>query len=142
MYVGEFNHNIDAKGRVIFPAEYRESLGDKVYITLGFDGCLVAYDEPTWREMEERLSDLSVADPKIRMLQRSLLSKVQEASFDKQGRVLLRENLRKFAGLTKDVTVAGVGKRIEIWDTERWNEFHFDDLDEIANQLGDLGIKL
>ena len=142
MFVGEYNHNIDAKGRVIFPAEFREVLGEKVYITLGFDGCLAAYDEATWKELEEKLSVLSVTDPKARKLQRSLLSKVQEAAFDKQGRVLIKESLRNFAALTRDITMLGVGNRIEIWDTARWNEVNVDDFDSIAEQLGDLGFKM
>ena len=141
-FYGEYNHNIDAKGRLIFPAEYRDSLGEQFFVTVGFDGCLTAYDEATWTEKEEKLKAMSVMNPKIRKLQRTLLSNVQKVSFDKQGRVLIRENLRAHAKLTKDVTLAGVGDRIEIWDTDEWNKMQIDDLDSVAEELGELGISL
>ena len=120
MLIGEFNHSIDSKGRVSFPSKMREEMGDSFVITKGLDNCLFAYRMSEWRELEERTRSLPTS--KARSIQRFLFAGAAEVEPDKQGRVLIPQNLRDYAGLTGEVTIVGISTRAEIWDSARWAE--------------------
>ncbi len=122
MLMGEFQHNMDAKGRVTIPARFREDLGEKFYVTKGLDDCLFVLSSQQWERLLEKMASLPLA--KARNLQRFFFSGASEAEPDKQGRILIPPQLREYAGLTKDVTVIGAAARAEIWDTERWRQYN------------------
>ncbi|MBO4336459.1 MAG: division/cell wall cluster transcriptional repressor MraZ [Lachnospiraceae bacterium] len=143
MFKGEYSHSIDDKGRLIMPAKYRELLGEGFVITRGFDKCLFVFDQKDWDKFEEDLRSLPISKKNARDLQRFFIGGAVDAEIDKQGRVLVPQVLRKFANLEKDVVLIGVGGHIEIWNSDAWESGgSFDDVDEIAEQLSDLGIVL
>ena len=143
-FVGEFNHSIDAKGRVIVPARFRDGLfGEEkteCFVTKGLDGCLYVYDRDEWEIMEEKIAGLPLSNLNARRFSRQFLSGAAPCEIDKQGRILLPAKLRQYAGLTKDVAVVGVGSHIEIWDLAAWDEMNDFDADEMARNMEDLGI--
>ena len=114
MFMGEYNHTIDAKGRLIVPSKFREILGDVFVVTKGLDGCLFVYDNEEWKRFEEKLRSLPITNKEARQFVRFFLAGATEAEVDKQGRILIPNVLREFAALTKDVVLVGVGSRIEI----------------------------
>ena len=122
MLIGEYQHNIDAKGRVIVPAKFREDLGEHFYVTKGLDGCLFVLSAAEWKRLQDKISAMPIS--KSRGLQRFFVSGAAEVEPDKQGRILLPQHLREHAGLEKDVTVIGASSRAEIWDSARWNTFN------------------
>ncbi len=141
MFMGEYNHTIDAKGRVIVPSKFRESLGDEFVVTKGLDGCLFVYDNREWTAFEEKLKSLPITNKDARAFVRFFLAGAAGVEVDKQGRILLPGSLREFAELTKDVVLIGVGSRIEIWSKERWESAaSFEDMDDIAEHMADLGL--
>ena len=143
MLLGEYEHTIDAKGRIAMPAKLREALGAHFMITKGLDGCLFVYDAAEWQKLEQKLSALPMSRKTARDFTRFLFGGACEAECDKQGRVLLPNNLRRHASLTKDAVIVGVGNHAEIWDAARWqqyNEESAEDVNELAEQLADLGI--
>ncbi len=141
MFMGEYNHTIDAKGRLIVPSKFREILGDVFVVTKGLDGCLFVYDNEEWKLFEEKLRALPITNKEARQFVRFFLAGATEAEVDKQGRILIPNVLREFAGITKDVVLVGVGSRIEIWGRERFEETaSFDDMDEIAEHMAELGL--
>ncbi len=141
MFMGEYNHTIDAKGRLIIPSKFREILGDAFVVTKGLDGCLFVYDNEEWKRFEEKLRTLPITNKEARQFVRFFLAGATEAEVDKQGRILIPNVLREFAGLTKDVVLVGVGSRIEIWSRERFEDTaSFEDMDEIAEHMAELGL--
>ena len=141
MFMGEYNHTIDAKGRLIVPSKFREILGDAFVVTKGLDGCLFVYDNEEWKLFEEKLRALPITNKEARQFVRFFLAGATEAEVDKQGRILIPNVLREFAELIKDVVLVGVGSRIEIWGKERFeNEAGFEDMDEIAEHMAQLGL--
>lgn len=141
MFMGEYNHTIDAKGRLIIPSKFREILGDAFVVTKGLDGCLFVYDNEEWKCFEEKLRSLPITNKEARQFVRFFLAGATEAEVDKQGRILIPNVLREFAELTKDVVLVGVGSRIEIWGKERFEDSAvFDDMDEIAEHMAELGL--
>ena len=141
MFMGEYNHTIDAKGRLIVPSKFREILGDAFVVTKGLDGCLFVYDNEEWKLFEEKLRSLPITNKEARQFVRFFLAGATEAEVDKQGRILIPNVLREFAELIKDVVLVGVGSRIEIWGKERFeNETVFEDMDEIAEHMAQLGL--
>lgn len=122
MLIGEYQHNIDPKGRVIVPSRFREDLGERFYITKGLDGCLFVLSSEEWSRLQEKISAMPVS--KARGLQRFFFSGAVEAEPDKQGRVLVPQPLREYAGLVKGVTFIGASSRAEIWDSARWDAFN------------------
>lgn len=122
MLTGEYDYNIDTKGRVTIPQKYREDLGDRLYITKGLDGCLFVLSEQQWKDFEAKIGDLPLS--KARDLQRFFFSGACDVEPDKQGRVLIPQSLRDYAGLNKEVTVIGAAVRAEIWDSARWAEYN------------------
>ena len=141
MFMGEYNHTIDAKGRLIIPSKFREILGDAFVVTKGLDGCLFVYDNEEWKRFEEKLRSLPITNKEARQFVRFFLAGATEAEVDKQGRILIPNVLREFAEITKDVGLVGVGSRIEIWSRERFEETaSFEDMDEIAEHMAELGL--
>ncbi len=141
MFSGEFQHSIDAKGRVIMPARFREQLGEKFMITKGFDQSLFVFSGQEWEKFYEKLSTLPMTDPNTRAFSRRFLAGAVECEPDKQGRVLLPPHLREYAQIANDVTITGNGNKAEIWATEVWNQYIAAiDADEIAANMGNLGI--
>ena len=141
MFMGEYNHTIDAKGRLIIPSKFREILGDVFVVTKGLDGCLFVYDNEEWKRFEEKLRSLPITNKEARQFVRFFLAGATEAEVDKQGRILIPNVLREFAEITKDVVLVGVGSRIEIWSRERFEETaSFEDMDEIAEHMAELGL--
>jgi MraZ protein len=122
MLIGEYQHTIDLKGRVIVPARFREDLGDSFYVTKGLDGCLFVLSPKEWNRLQEKISAMPIS--KARGLQRFFFSGAVEAQPDRQGRVLLPQALRDYAQLEKDVTFIGASSRAEIWNTGRWVSFN------------------
>ena len=122
MFIGEYEHTLDTKGRVNFPARLREDLGESFIIAKWLDNCLAAYPLSTWNQLMDKLSQSSVAQ--TIGLQRFLSAGAQIVEPDKQGRILIPANLREYAGLEKDITVVGVTNRAEIWNKERWKEIN------------------
>ena len=117
MFMGEYNHTIDAKGRLIVPAKFREILGDNFIVTKGLDGCLFVYPNDEWTRFEEKLKSLPLTNKNARQFTRFFLAGAAACEVDKQGRILLPQVLREFASLEKDVVLVGVASRIEIWSS-------------------------
>ena len=138
MLIGEFRHNIDAKGRINFPARLREALGSSFVITKGLDNCLAVYRLEDWKTLEEKTRALPLS--RSRQIQRFLFAGAVLAEPDKQGRVLIPQNLREHAGLTDEVTVVGVSSRVEIWDSARWDALNAELTSEsVAETMDELG---
>ena len=143
MLLGEYEHSIDTKGRIAMPAKLREGLGGKFIITKGLDGCLFVYALDEWQRVEQKLASLPMSRKTARDFTRFLFGGACEGECDKQGRVLLPASLRRYAGLEREAVIVGVGSRAEIWDAAKWqqyNEESAEDVNELAEQLADLGI--
>ena len=145
MFMGEYNHTIDAKGRLIIPSKFREGLGEEFVVTKGLDGCLFVFPNDEWHAFEEKLKALPLTNKNARQFARFFGAGATTCELDKQGRVLLPGTLREFAGLDKDVVLTGMLNRIEVWSKAKWNENNcLDDsaMDEIAEQMTDLGLSI
>ena len=143
MFMGEYNHTIDAKGRLIVPAKFREALGDEFVVTRGLDDCLFVFPNEGWKVFEEKLSTLPVANKNARRFARFFLSGAATVELDKQGRILIPTTLREYGALEKEVVFIGVANRVEIWSIERWeNSAVMDDMDEIAESMDELGLSI
>ncbi|MFQ7575424.1 MAG: division/cell wall cluster transcriptional repressor MraZ [Lachnospira sp.] len=145
MFMGEYNHIIDAKGRLIVPAKFREILGDNFVVTKGLDGCLFVYSDKEWQAFEEKLKTLPLTNKNARQFTRFFLAGAAQVEVDKQGRILLPQVLREFAGLEKEVVLVGVASRIEIWSKEHWDDCMADydaDMDEVAENMESLGFSI
>ncbi|MCI8354240.1 MAG: division/cell wall cluster transcriptional repressor MraZ [Lachnospiraceae bacterium] len=141
MFMGEYNHTIDAKGRLIIPSKFREALGDEFVVTKGMDGCLFVFDNSEWQNFAEKLRELPMMDKEVRQFTRFFLAGAASVEVDKQGRILLPSVLREFADITKDAVLVGVGSRIEIWSKDRWEgTVTYQDMDDIARHMAELGI--
>lgn len=139
--MGEYNHTVDAKGRLIVPSRFREQLGEEFVVTKGLDGCLFVYENTEWKALEEKLHALPLTNANARKFSRFFLAGATTCEVDKQGRILLPAVLREFAKIDKDAVLVGVGSRIEIWSREVWNESNtYDDMEEIAENMEGLGI--
>ena len=143
MLIGEFEHSIDTKGRLVLPAKIKDDLGKEFIVTKGLDGCLFGYSLAEWNKFEEKLKTLPLTNKITRDFVRFFLSGAVEEETDKQGRFLLPANLREYASLTKDAVIIGVGTRIEIWDKKKWNEYKSEEnlsVDKIAEKMTEIGI--
>lgn len=143
MLIGEYEHSLDVKGRLILPAKIREDMGDKFIVTKGLDGCLFGFSQNEWTNFEEKLKTLPLTNKNARDFVRFFLSGATECEIDKQGRFLIAGNLREYANLEKDAIIIGVGTRIEIWNKEKWKSYNSDEnisADEIAENMTMLGI--
>ena len=143
MFLGEFEHNMDDKGRLAIPSRFREELGDGVVVTRGFDRCLMGFPRAVWERLAQQVSSLSLGQGEARNLRRLLFSGAADIMLDKQGRILIPQNLREYAELGDQVIVAGLNTHFEIWANERWNQV-LEQIDDsasaIAEQLAALGI--
>ena len=129
------------KGRLIVPSKFREALGDTFVVTKGLDGCLFVYDNEEWQAFEEKLRSLPITNKEARQFARFFLAGAAEVEVDKQGRILVPNILREFAQISKDVVLIGVASRIEIWSKERFEGITaFEDMDEIAEHMAELGL--
>lgn len=122
MLIGEYQHNIDAKGRVAVPTKFRDDLGMRFYITKGLDSCLFVLQQSEWEKLEEKIRQMPIS--KARTIQRFFFSGAAEVQPDKQGRILIPQPLREHASLNKEVTFIGTANRVEIWDSAKWTSFN------------------
>ena len=142
MFFGEYNHKIDAKGRVIIPNEFREELTDSCVISKGLDGCLYIYPNTEWESFLEKLSDLP-SNGKTRTFVRFFTAGAYRVETDAQGRILIKNELREHAGLMKDVVFAGMKNRIEVWDRARYEKaIDVDNIESIAEEMAELGLSI
>ena len=142
MYTGEYNHTIDNKGRMIIPAKFREALGESFMITREVGNCLTIYDMTEWNEYISKLRGMPGNAAAMKMI-RFKVAGAHEVEIDKQGRTLIPANLREWAGLEKDVVLAGMIGHIEVWDKTKWEEINaFDDMADISEQLAEMGLGL
>ncbi len=143
MFMGQYNHTIDTKGRLIVPSKFRERLGDEFVVSKGMDGCLFVYANEDWSAFEQKLTSLPLINKEARKFARFFLAGASQVEVDKQGRILIASNLREFAGLDKEVVLVGVGSRIEIWSLEKWESMDFDDdMDDISATMESLGLTI
>ena len=143
MFMGEYNHTLDTKGRLIIPSKFRETLGEKFVVTKGLDGCLFVYANDGWNAFEQKLTSLPLINKEARQFARFFLAGAATVEVDKQGRILLPAHLREFAGLEKDVVLVGVGSRVEIWSKDKWENMNSDtDMDEITSAMEGLGLTI
>lgn len=142
MFMGEYHHSIDAKGRMIVPSKFREQLKDEFVITKGFDGCLYGYTMEEWSNIEEKFKTVTLTSKDARKFLRFFFSGASTCEVDKQGRILIPPNLREYAGLDKEIVSAGVYSRIEIWSKDRWEENSYEDMDDVAEHMAELGISI
>ena len=139
MLLGAYDHTIDDKNRLTLPAKFREAFQDGVVVTRGLDGCLFAYRRTDWdRLVESRLSSMDTLSPEGRRLQRFFFSGASESDLDKQGRVMLPAQLLEHAKLGREVVVAGVNDRLEIWDRAAWRK----ELAEVEGSAEDVAERL
>ena len=124
MFYGEYQHSVDAKGRMFVPAKFREGLGEKFMVTIGLDKCLFVFPMDTFMIYKNKLDAMSLANRNAREFMRFFFAGASECELDKQGRIMLPAKLRKYADLDKEATVVGVSGRVEIWDKERWESTH------------------
>ena len=141
MLIGEYEHTIDVKERLIMKAKLRQDMGDKFIVTKGLDGCLFAFSQNEWLNFETKLKSLPLSDKNARNFVRFFLSGATECEIDKQGRFLIPNNLRNAANLEKEAIIIGVGTRLEIWNKETWEKCDENiSADEIAENMANLGI--
>ncbi len=143
MLMGEFEHSIDTKGRLIVPSKLREQLGEKFVVTRGLDGCLFGYPLTEWEKLEEKLDQMPLAKKDARSFVRFFYSAATECEIDKQGRINIPNTLRKHANLEKNCVIIGVSTRIEIWDKQHWSDFAEEteeNFDDIAETMIDFGL--
>ena len=141
MFMGEYNHSIDQKGRLIVPSKFREQLGNEFVVTKGLDGCLFVYSNEEWQRIEEKFREIQLTTKDARKFSRFFFAGAATCEVDKQGRILLPSNLREYAAIEKEVVSVGVLSRVEIWSKDRWSENgDYDDMDEIAEHMAELGL--
>jgi MraZ protein len=143
MFIGEYSYNIDPKKRIAIPSKFREDFSGRAVITRGLDKCLFVYPMKTWEDLSSKLGSLPMGESGTRSFVRLMLAGAVDVDIDKFGRVLIPDYLKEYAGLKKEVVIAGLYNRLEIWDSENWKKYKEEaekNTDEIAEQLGKLGI--
>ncbi|MBI2459478.1 MAG: division/cell wall cluster transcriptional repressor MraZ [Parcubacteria group bacterium] len=143
MFIGEYSHNLDDKGRVAVPVKFRARLKGGAVVTKGLDNCLFLYTKKEWQELAGKLAKLPISQANTRAFARLMLAGAMDVDFDNQGRITLPEYLRKFAGLKKNLTIAGLYDRLEIWDQAAWHKYKQGTEKksaDIAEALGELGV--
>ncbi|MFP4661165.1 MAG: division/cell wall cluster transcriptional repressor MraZ [Halanaerobiales bacterium] len=143
MFMGEYQHNMDSKGRVIIPAKFRDELGEKFVATRGLDNCLFVYPMNEWSVLESKLTNLPITSKNARTFVRFFFSGATECELDKQGRISIPLNLREYADLSKETVIIGLANRIELWSKERWDSYlddAEDSYEDIAAAMEELGI--
>lgn len=140
MLMGEYNHSIDDKLRLIIPSKFREELGEKVIITRGLENCLFIYSEKEWQKVVTKLNLLPFTKKDARSFTRMFLSGATDVEFDKQGRIKITKSLCEYANLSKDCVVIGVNDRLEIWSKENWDNYfneNSENMSEVCEKLFD-----
>ncbi len=143
MFIGEYKHNLDIKGRIAVPAKFRQKLTGGAIITRGLDRCLFIFANKEWEVLAQKLVALPLSQSNSRAFTRLMLAGAVDVEVDKQGRILIPEYLREYAGLKKEAVLTGLYNRIEVWDAEAWKQYKQkteNQSDEIAERLGELGI--
>ncbi|PRR82920.1 division/cell wall cluster transcriptional repressor MraZ [Clostridium vincentii] len=142
MLIGEYQHALDIKNRIIVPSKLREDLGNNFVMTKGLDGCLYAYPLEEWKNLQEKLKMLPLSNKDARAFVRFFFAGACEVEMDKQGRGLIPQNLREYAGIEKEIVSIGVLTRVEIWSKEKWKNYNESNVDYqlIAEKMSDLGI--
>ena len=143
MLIGEYQHSLDAKGRLFIPAKFRDDLGDQFVIARGVGNCLFGMSLEEWNSFSQKLRSQPVTDVQVQKFVRVVFAGATDCEPDKQGRVVIPANLRDIAGLGKDVVVIGVMSRIEIWSKEAWEAYNAsanEDYDEMISKMAELGI--
>jgi MraZ protein len=143
MFIGEYTHNLDDKGRMAVPAKFRKGLTGGAIVTRGLDKCLFLFNRKEWEELAKKLVALPLAQANSRAFVRLMLSGASDTEVDKQGRILIPDYLRVYSGLKKHTVVTGLYNRVEIWDSASWNRYKKKTesaSDEIAEKMGELGI--
>jgi MraZ protein len=143
MFIGEYSHNVDDKGRMAVPAKFRRELLKGAVVTRGLDNCLFLYTKIEWEKLAEKLAALPISQSNTRAFSRLMLAGAMDVEMDKQGRIILPEYLRQFAGIKKNLVIAGLYNRLEIWDQEVWNAYKRQTETEsgaIAEKMGELGV--
>lgn len=143
MFIGEYHHNIDQKGRLAVPAKFRVELKAGAVVTRGLDNCLFVYTQKEWQKMADKLASLPISKANTRAFARLMLAGAMDVSLDKQGRIILPDYLRKYAKMNKKVVVAGLYSRLEIWDEKAWEKYKADtekNSGDIAEALGELEV--
>lgn len=138
MFIGEYHHSVDDKGRLIIPSKFRDELGTKFIITRGIENCLFVYSLESWEKIVNKLETLPFTKKDARAFIRFFLSGASEAEFDKQGRINITSPLISYANITKECVVIGTGDRLEIWSEESWNDFFTsakDSMSDISENL-------
>ena len=142
MFIGEYLHSLDLKGRVIIPSKFREDLGGDFIMTKGLDNCLFVYPKTEWDSFESKLKQLPITSKDARAFVRVFFAGASECELDKQGRVTIPQNLREHGKIDKDIVIIGVSTRLEIWGKEEWENYNetsdlsYDDMAERMAQLG------
>jgi MraZ protein len=145
MFIGEYHHTIDEKGRIIIPAKFREELGNNFIITRGIENCLFVYSEENWAKITNKLSSLPFTKKDARTFNRFFMSGATSVELDKQGRVNISKPLIDYANLLKDCVVIGTGDRLEVWSQESWDSFFDstkDSMSDIAENLFNESVNL
>ncbi|MGB4590160.1 MAG: division/cell wall cluster transcriptional repressor MraZ [Clostridiaceae bacterium] len=142
MLIGEFNHGMDNKNRIIIPAKLREDLGESFIISKGLDGCLYIYPKAEWITFETKLKSLPLSSKDARTFSRFFFSGANEMEPDKMGRILIPQSLLEYAGIVDEVVSVGMMNRVEVWSKEKWRAYNDSemDMDEIASKMNELGI--
>lgn len=143
MFIGEYSHNLDDKGRLAVPVKFRRDLSKGAVVTRGLDNCLFLYTKTEWEKLAEKLANLPISQADSRAFSRLMLAGAMDVEVDKQGRIILPEYLRSFAGLSKEVIIAGLYNRLEIWDSEKWSSYKSQTEAEsgsIAERMAQLGV--
>lgn len=143
MFIGEYKHSVDDKGRLAIPMKFRKDLKGGAVVTRGLDNCLFVYSMSEWKKLAEKVSALPFNQADSRAFSRFMLASAMDVEVDKQGRVVLPEYLRMFAGINKDVVVAGLYDRVEVWDVDAWESYKAKtekDSNAIAERMGNLGV--
>ena len=143
MFMGQYNHTVDTKGRLIVPVKFREELGDHFVVTRGLENCLSVYSMADWKKFEEKLAQLPMTNPNARKFVRFMVSGASECELDKMGRILLPQPLRQVAGISKNVVLSGNLDHVEIWDQEKWIEadtYTDEDRNGFAENMGGFAI--
>lgn len=140
LFIGEYQHALDSKNRIIVPSKFRIELGDEFILTKGLDGCLYAYPMDEWKALEEKLKKLPLTNRDARAFVRFFFSGANEITVDKQGRALIPQNLIEYASIDKEIVSIGVSTRLEIWSKTKWNEYNESDMDMdgIAEKMSEL----
>ena len=142
MFIGEYEHVMDEKKRIIIPSKFRDGLGNKFVMSKGLDGCIYVFNEEDFKILEGKLKMLPMSNKEARVYSRFFFSSAHEVEIDKQGRVVIPQLLIAYAKIEKDIVSIGVSNRIEIWSKEAWIKYNSQEfnMDEIAEKMSDLGI--